>query len=136
MTVNEKVAYLKGSADLGMDYNSKIMKAVIDAMEEMAAKITELEETVAELCEQVDLIDEDLDSLEEDYYDDSEEECGCFEDEDDVFFELNCPACGDTICVYEEMLEEGTITCPNCKEDIEVEFEDEDEDEIDAKDEE
>lgn len=43
-------------------------------------------------------------------------------------FEVTCPSCGDTIELNDEMLEEGFIICPNCKEKLEFDFDD-DEDE-------
>lgn len=147
MTVTEKVAYLKGLAEgLGIDESNKegkVLKAVIDALEDVAFSLSDLEDGVAELCEQVDMIDEDLDNLEQDFYDDEddydyEDECGCGhhhhhhhddEEDDDVLYEVECPTCGDTICVNEEMLDEGHINCPNCDELLEFTFDDVDEDE-------
>lgn len=38
--------------------------------------------------------------------------CG---DEDDDFFEVDCPNCGDTLMIDESVLEEGVIQCPGCK---------------------
>ena len=123
MTILEKVAYLRGlSEGLGIDETSKegrVFKA-----------ITDLEDDVAELSDGLDEIDEDLGALEEEFYgDECDDECGCGcgceEDEcdDEELYEVTCPACGDSIYVNEEMLDEGFIHCPNCHEKLEFDFE-------------
>ena len=130
MTVTEKVAYLKGLAQgLGMDADNKqdkLIAAIIDVLDDMALSVTDLEAGLDELGKQVDDIDEDLAAVEEDLYDD---ECGCGEDEcgcdccSDEFIEVQCPQCGETICLDPETLEtEEGIVCPNCKTDLEFDF--------------
>lgn len=127
MTITEKVSYLKGLADgLGLDESQKegkIIKAIIDALDDIAFTVADLEDGFSELCDQIDVIDEDLGSLEEDFYEDEDED----DDEDDFFdedelYEITCPACGDQICVDESMLDEGSINCPNCDELLEFDF--------------
>ena len=132
MTITEKVAYLKGLAD-GMKLNTetdegKLLSAIIDTLEEMALDVSDLEDTVAELSAQVDEIDDDLGSVEEDLYGD--DCCGGDDDEDfdDTLYEVECPSCGDIICLDDGMLEEGEIDCPNCGEKLEFDIEVEDED--------
>ena len=132
MTITEKVAYLKGLAE-GMKMDSstnegKLLLAMIDALDDIALTVSDLEDTVAELSAQVDEIDDDLGAVEEDLYGDEDDEC-CGEDEDfeDTLYEVECPSCGDIICLDEEMLDEGEIDCPNCGEKLEFDFEDEDE---------
>ena len=129
MTITEKVAYLKGLADgmkLSAETNEgKLLLAVIDTLEDMALTVSDMEDSVAELSAQVDEIDEDLGSLEEDLYGD---ECDCDdedddEDFDDTLYEVECPSCGDIICLDEGMLDEGEIDCPNCGEKLEFDFE-------------
>lgn len=127
MTITEKVAYLKGLAD-GMKLNTesdegKLLSAIIDAMEDMALTVSDLEDTVAELSAQVDEIDDDLGAVEEDLYGD---ECDCCDDDDeddDTLYEVECPSCGDVICLDDGMLEEGEIDCPNCGEKLEFDIE-------------
>lgn len=135
MTITEKVSYLKGLAEgLGIDESQKegkVIKAMIDLLDDIAFSVADLENGFDELCEQVDIIDEDLGSLEEDFYEDEDDcDCGCCEDEDeDGFFdddeelyEVTCPACGDTVCINESILDEGSINCPNCNELLEFDF--------------
>ena len=136
MTITEKVSYLKGLAEgLSIDDTTKegkIIKAIIDVLDDVAFSVADLEDGLAEVCDQVDLIDEDLEALEEEFYGD-EDECDCDgcsdEDFDGDLYEVQCPACGDTICIDEETLEQGEIECPNCGELLEFDLEEECEDE-------
>lgn len=135
MTITEKVAYLKGLAD-GMKLNTetdegKLLSAIIDTLEDMALTVSDVEDAVAELSAQVDEIDDDLGAVEEDLYGDG---CCCDDDEDgeddedfdDTLYEVECPSCGDVICLDDGMLEEGEIDCPNCGEKLEFDIETED----------
>ena len=74
MTVTEKAAYLKGLVEMAhFDADTdevKIIKAMVDAIDEMALTIADLEDEVAALTEVVDEIDEDLGDVEECIYDD------------------------------------------------------------------
>lgn len=129
MTVTEKAAYLKGLAEMahfdGDTDEVKIIKALVDTIDEMALSIADLEDEVAMLTEQVDAVDEDLGDLEEYVYDDEcddDDECdGC----DGDYYEVECPACGEKICLEESMLDEDSIECPNCGETLEFDFDDE-----------
>ncbi len=127
MTTSEKVAYLKGLADgLVIDTETKegkLIKAIIDVLEEMAYELSDVQDDLSDLTEQVELIDEDLDTLEEDYYDlvdEDEDECGCgcgCDDEDDgPLYEVTCANCNDTVYLDEDMLDLGSINCPGCGE--------------------
>lgn len=132
MTVTEKAAYLKGLVEMAhfeKDTDEvKIIKAMVDAIDEMALTIADLEDEVAALTEVVDEIDEDLGDVEECIYDDDDccdDDCCCH---DDDYFEVECPACGETICLDESVLDEESIQCPACGETLEFDFDDEDED--------
>ena len=135
MTVTERVAYVKGLAE-GMELDAsskegKILKAIIDVLEDMAYEISDLGDEIGEVEEQVDMIDDDLDTLEGIVYEDEEDD---EDDEDGELYEVECPSCGDTIYLDEEMLADGEIDCPNCGEHLEFDFEEEDDAE-DAEDE-
>lgn len=124
MTLTEKSAYLKGLAEgikLSDDDNGKLLKAIIDIIDEITNEVADIEDGVDELCEQIDAVDEDLANLEEYVYDD-EEDC-CCEDDDEVF-EVECPECHDIVYLDYEMLEDGEIICPNCGKHLELEFDD------------
>ena len=125
MTISEKVAYIKGLAE-GLeldsnDKNSKVLKAIIELLEDVALTVEDLEDGCAELCEQIDAVDEDLSNLEDYVYDDEED----YEDEDfedDEVYEVTCPACNDIVYLDEDMLAEGEIACPNCGTNLELDF--------------
>ena len=139
MTNTEKAAYLKGLAEgLELDETkkeTKIIKALIDLVDDLAFSLLELEEAFNDLADQVDEIDEDLAMVEDDLYDDECDgdcdscdcedcdDCDCFED-DDCYYEVTCPTCNETICLNEDMLEDGEIDCPNCGENLEFDLDD------------
>lgn len=123
MTITEKVSYIKGLADgldLGDDKQSKVIKAIIDVLDDIACEVESVEEDLAELSEQIDAVDEDLAEVEDIIYDDEDEDCD-YDDEDDLF-EVTCPNCNDTIYLDSEMLEEEGIECPNCGTSLEFDF--------------
>ena len=51
--------------------------------------------------------------------------------EEDGFFELECPNCGDTLVVDKSVLDSGSVTCPGCGQEFEIELGYEDEDDQD-----
>ena len=143
MTTAEKVAYLKGLMEgMNIDRDSnegKLFTVMADILSDIAEDIEELECDLADLGEDVDAISDDLSDVEdylfededEDDYDDDDEDYDEYdEDEEPLFFEVTCPACENTITVDEDVVNLGTIQCPNCGEMLEFEF-DEDEEEDD-----
>ncbi|MBQ8834464.1 MAG: hypothetical protein IJ001_06025 [Oscillospiraceae bacterium] len=148
MTISEKSAYLKGLMD-GLSLNTetnegKMISAIVDLLGDMAKRITDIEETTIAISDELDEIEEDLDAIEdyildedEDYEDDDfgwddededYEEGFDFGDEDSTIYEVQC-ACGEIINFDEEVLEKGSMTCPNCGETLEFSLEDEDDEE-------
>lgn len=123
MTVTEKVAYLKGLVEgLGVDETSKegrIIRAIVEVLDDMALTVSEVEDTVSEVTEQVDAIDEDLEDLEKDFYGDSEDD---EDDEDTDYYELTCPKCGEKVYLDDDLLSDGEMTCPKCGEKLEFDF--------------
>ena len=83
--------------------------------------LTHLEDEVAELGEQIDAVDEDLADVEEIVFDDYDDECDCCGDDDEMY-EVECPACHETIYLDESILEDGAIECPNCGTELEFDF--------------
>jgi ribosomal protein S27E len=120
--LNEKVAYLKGflkGSDLDLTTSEgKILKEIIEVLEDVAEEVENLKEEQAEIAEYVDILDEDLSELEEEFYG---------EDEEEAFLEMTCPNCGETIYLEPELFEEEevSLTCPNCGEEIFLEEEEE-----------
>lgn len=129
MTITEKAAYLKGLAD-GLDLDeskpeAKIIKAMLDLIDDLCVSVADLEDEVVLVSEQVDAVDEDLDELECFVYDEDDCDCDCDYDCDccdEDYCEVECPACGEVICVDDSILEEGSINCPNCNELLEFEL--------------
>lgn len=129
MDIKETAAYIKGLSD-GYELNKdskegKVISAMLDLMEKMAERITDLEEECVELRDYIEEIDEDLGNVEEDlYFTDGEDEVdeefedefdNDFIDDDSGYDELICPSCGETICV-DETLELADVVCPACGE--------------------
>ena len=152
MTISEKSAYLKGLMDgLKLDTESnegKMIAAIVDLLGDMSKRMVDIEDTTIAISDELDEIEEDLDAIEdfimdeddeddwdeyedeEDYYDpddeDDEEEPEegfDFGDEDSTIYEVEC-ACGNVIDFDEEVLESGSIVCPNCGETLEFSVED------------
>ena len=73
-----------------------------------------------------------LEALENDYYEyDDDDECCCDDCccDDDECYEVECPACGESICVDGSIVEEGEMDCPACGEHLEFDFDEDEEDE-------
>ena len=156
MTISETSAYLKGLMDgLKLDTESnegKMIAAIVDLLGDMSKRMVDIEDTTIAISDELDEIEEDLDAIEdfimdeddeddwdeyeddEDYYDPDDEEDEeepeegfDFGDEDSTIYEVEC-ACGNVIDFDEEVLESGSIVCPNCGETLEFTFDD---DEVD-----
>jgi len=130
MEITEKVAYLKGLMDgLEIDKSTKegkVLTAIVDILDDVASSVSDLETGMDMVTHQVDLLDEDIQEMQEDLYGEDEDGCGCGCEDDDYFdgelYEVTCPKCGDTVCVDEDMLDEGEISCPGCGETLEFDL--------------
>lgn len=129
MTNTEKVAYIRGLAEgLDLDENKKevkVLNAIIDLLDDMALTISDMEDNVNDMADQIDAVDEDLGSLEEDFYEEDDSDDDDDEDGDDCYYEVTCPNCHETICLSEEIMEDGQMECPNCGETLEFDFDEE-----------
>ena len=148
MTISEKSAYLKGLMD-GLDLDTekaegKMIASIVDLLCDITKRVSDIEETTIAISDELDEIEEDLDAIEdfimdedddfEDYEEDEldwDEEDDCeegfdFGDEESTIYEVEC-ACGEIINFDEEVLEKGSMICPNCGETLEFSFDDEDE---------
>jgi hypothetical protein len=151
MNLNEKVAYLKGLSE-GLEFDadskeSKLFRAIIDALGDVAEMIEDIDGTTAEANTELEDITERVESLEayvldlgdlgfddddfddddfdDDDDDDDDEWCDC-DDDDDAEFSVECGKCGEVITIGEEDLYLGSIKCPKCGETLEFEFDDAD----------
>ena len=139
MTTSEKVAYLKGLMEgMKLDKKSdevKLFGVIADILSDMADDIEDVASDLYDLGEDVDAISDDLSDVEdylcgdEDWDDDEYDEDEDEEDEEPLFFEVTCPACENTITVDEDVLNLGSIQCPNCGEMMEFEFDEDEDDE-------
>ena len=136
MELMEKVAYLKGMVDMAefdpAAKETKVLRALIDAVDEMAQTVAELVEANSQMCEVIESLDEDLTEVENDLYgeDDEDEDDYDYDEDDDSeeedIYEVTCPSCGETFDVDEAMPDEGEINCPACGELLEFELQIED----------
>ena len=92
MKTSEKIAYIKGLADgFALDETkpeNKIIKQMLDVLEELAAAHNALVEENIKLRDYAEELDADLGDLEEFVYDlDGDEECELCDDDDDGEYE-------------------------------------------------
>lgn len=134
--LKERVSYLKGLAE-GMQISDstnegKLLKAILDVLDDVALAVDDVEEVQEQLTEQIDEIDEDLSELESLIYDDEEcdddeccDECedgGEDEEEEDVVAEFDCPHCGETVNLEDAYMKKDSVLCPHCNKEIEIEW--------------
>ena len=142
MTINEKAAYIKGLAE-GVELDAstkegKLIAALIDLVSDMADAIEELEEDVDTALDYCEELDEDLGAVEEILLDDEcdcdddcecDGDCDCCDEDcdlcDDEYFEVECPACGETIC-FDGSIDPEELACPACGEKFECIISEED----------
>ncbi len=141
MRVTESAAYLKGLAE-GLDIDAstkegKMIYKMLDVIVEMADRITALEDENDELYSYIEEMGEDIVAIEDDLYGDDEPEYDDLDDllaeddelDDEEYYELECPSCGETICFAADV-ELDNLACPACGELVgEIEFCDEECDE-------
>ena len=113
MTISEKVAYLKGLADgLNLDVEKskegKLISVMIGILEEIGLSIEDLEENALALGEEIDVLSDDLADVESVVFDEEEED-------DEDYFEVECPNCEEPIIIDDEALAAGEVQCPNCE---------------------
>ena len=133
MTNTEKVAYIRGLAEgLELDDSKKevkVLNAIIDLLDDLAMSLADLEHGYSDMADQLDAVDEDLGSLEDDFYGDDEDD---EDDEDTCYYEVTCPNCHETICLSEDIIEDGQMDCPNCGETLEFDIDECDDDGCDC----
>ena len=132
MTITEKVAHLKGLVE-GMELadakEMKVLKEVLDILEDIAFTVSDLDDEVGLMTEQLDEVDENLADLEEYVYEGYDDECGCGCDHEHEMYEVVCPNCQETVYFDEETILDGSAQCPVCGQDLEFDLESEEESE-------
>ena len=158
MELKEKAAYLKGLVEgLGIDESTKegkVIKAMSELLCEMAQAVDSIDEDVTQAYDQINDLSEELEDLEADLYEDDDadeeedaESADDTEDENDEdendeddnadvasepYYEVACPACGETVYVSEDDLDAGEAICPSCKVAFEVALADDEEEQDDG----
>ena len=133
MGISENAAYIKGLFDgYEIDTNTKegkIISKMLELLSDMADKINALEADNKDLHEYVEELDHDLGEVEEEVYFYDEDEYDDYDDfddfdededfdlDDDGYYEIQCPSCGDIVC-FDESLSLEDLVCPACGEKI------------------
>lgn len=136
MNLTEKAAYLKGLMEgLELDASSKevkVLNAMYDILNELTTTVADLDADIDQVYDELDAIDEDLSDIEELIYDEDgydvdecDGDCDCCGDGE--MYEITCPACGETVCVDEDVLLSEDLACPACGEKFEIDFDEDDE---------
>lgn len=125
MDLNAKAAYIRGLMT-GMEFdpaskNGKVIAAMMDLLEEMAATVTEHDNALDQVYDELETLDQDLDDLVMDLYGEDEEDG----EEDEDLYEVTCPNCGAVATVDEETLmdPDQELVCPNCGAAFDIELE-------------
>ena len=126
MNICEKVSYIKGLAE-GMKIDDstnegKLLLAILDALNDIAYQLDEVDADLNDMAEVVGDIEESLGDLEEAVYGDDDHDhcdCGC---EDEDMYEITCPKCDNSIVVDFDVIASGEILCPNCGEPLEFDL--------------
>lgn len=119
--INEKVSYLKGLCD-GLEIQDsskegKVLIKIVEILEDMTDALAGLDEAYEDLEDYVELVDEDLMEVEDEVYD-----LDFLDDDDDDFYEVQCPHCGEDFITNFDELEEDDfeIDCPYCGHIVEI----------------
>lgn len=131
MNLTEKAAYIKGLIEgINLDDNkeeTKILKSIVDLLEDVALSIKDLDNAFEEHSEIIDELDENLADVEDIVYgcDCNDSDCGCCGCDSEIY-KVSCPNCEQVIELNEGMFakDENEILCPNCGEKLEFSFED------------
>ena len=148
MTLSEKAAYLKGLMDgIKLDTEkdeNRLLKAVVDLLQDMAVSIDDLEDNAIAVSDELDEIEENLDAIDEFLMDEDDDYDDEFDDDfdedfdydlgdedfdfdEDPVYEVTCPKCGEVHQFSEKDLMEGSKPCSKCGELLEFEFDEDDE---------
>ena len=129
MDLNAKAAYIRGLMT-GMEFdpeskNGKIIAAMMDLLEEMAATVVEHDDALDQVYDELETLDQDLDDVVSDLYELEDDE----DEEPADLYEVTCPNCGAVVTVDEDTLLSQDLTCPNCHAAFDIEIKDEEDEE-------
>ena len=105
MDLNAKAAYIRGLMT-GMEFdpaskNGKVIAAMMDLLEEMAAQVVEHDNALDQVYDELETLDQDVDDIVSDLYADDDEDDDAEEDSDEGLYEVTCPNCGKVSTVDE-----------------------------------
>lgn len=112
MNLSEKAAFIKGLLE-GMNFDTttnegKLLKHIIDLLEDVSISISDLEDETARLNDYIEELDSDLAEVEEEVYGDYGCDCGCDDEEWD------CDCCDDDCdCCDDDC--DCDCDCEDCK---------------------
>ena len=132
MTISEKVAYIQGMF-VGMELDksemkvARILSEVLDVLQEVGQQLDGMDAAMDQFDEELDALGDTVADLEEAVFDDEDEQDADFGDgdgEEEDFFEIPCPTCGEDLLVDDEALAAGVVDCPACGGKFALSFED------------
>ena len=132
MTISEKVAYIQGLFDgLKLDTEksgeARILSEVLDVLREVGQQLDGMDAAMDQFDEELDALEDTVSELEDAVFEDEDEDGdgGFGGDEEEDFFEIPCPTCGEDLVVDDEALAAGVVDCPVCGGKFALSFEDE-----------
>lgn len=135
MTITEKVAYIQGLFD-GMRLDTeksgeaRILSEVLDVLREVGQQLDGMEASMDQFDGDLDTLEDAVAGLEEAVFEEDGQEAGLdgSDGEEEDFFQIPCPTCGEDLVVDDEALAARLVECPVCHGKFALSF-DEDEDE-------
>ncbi len=126
MDLNARAAYIRGLMK-GMEFdaaspNGKVIAAMMELLDEMAAAVTEHDGALDELADEVAAIGEDLDDVAADLYGEDYDDAADAP-EDEAMYEVTCPNCNTVTAVDEQTLLREQLVCPKCGAAFDIELE-------------
>ena len=140
MSIGKRVTYLKGLAEgLGLGKDSKeerLLHLVIDILEDITLELEDLGAMVRDLDDDIGDLVEDVQDLEALYDEELVPETFGGQNTNNhaggvsaplkapQFYAVECPQCSNELTVDEDILDLGSVDCPNCGENLEFDLED------------
>lgn len=136
MTITEKVAYIQGlfdgmRLDTSASGEARILSEVLDVLREVGQQLDGMETSMDQFDSDLNTLEDTVAGLEEAVFDDEDERDAGFDDlnggdgEEEDFFEIPCPTCGEDLVVDDEALAAGLVECPVCHGKFALSFDDE-----------
>ena len=96
-------------------------------LKEVGQQLDGMDAAMDQFDEELDALGDTVAELEEAVFDDEDEpdeDFGGYDDDED-FFQIPCPTCGEDLVVDDEALAAGVVDCPVCGGKFALSFEDE-----------